>query len=109
MLPPNFSRKVPKGTFPTASLDYLKGGLMAKILTIEETIQAIKSAFEPLVCKCEVSDYGNSLGFCVYEASGGERLLCVLDLKYSQFSDTSRLRDILLESRSNLISRGVIL
>lgn len=79
---------------------------MIRDLAIEEVRQMIESAFEPVMCKCVLSDFENSLSFCIYDTSG-KPLLPVINLNPSQFANRSRLESILLELRSELTNFGI--
>ncbi|WP_120993148.1 hypothetical protein [Stutzerimonas urumqiensis] len=78
---------------------------MQDILTVDQAIFAIRSAFAPLRCVAEPHDYENEIGFRVY-GPDGEILVTVADTKRSVFSDPSSLGIRLTAVRERLIDRG---
>lgn len=76
-------------------------------IDIETSLSVITTAFLPLRCVTEEWDAGERIRFRVFD--GDEPVLRVDELVKALFSDPSRLKGVLGQARSTLISRGIAL
>ncbi|MGE8324268.1 MAG: hypothetical protein ACN6OX_14455 [Pseudomonas sp.] len=81
---------------------------MTEHLSTNDAALIAEAAFAPFRCVAKRHDYGNRLNFRVFDQSD-EPILTVEDLVKSQFSDVTRLIDVLSAARRSLIERGYTL
>ena len=73
---------------------------MSRILTVQQAIDIIQAAFQPLHCIVHSEDAGNIVSFTVSDHDP-------MELTGLQFADSARLEAILIDARRQLMDRAV--